>query len=328
MFVKKRKNHGCRLFPGLALQIMIPKWIFYPLALSLVTLLLLSWAGSRFAATEIDPDQDEVRLRLMGHEILKAIGDDHSRILPLQRIKGTEYILGFERVFSFVPDSIVQVVRKHLEGAAFSRAYLFQVLDCGTMDIVYSFAIDPGYTQQLIPCEGRQIPEACYKMRVVFQPPASSFKWYGFLVFPLFIGAGYFLQKRTNRFTLPQGNGVTEEMDSLSAQSQSILLGRYRFYPQDRTLFFEGSEVQLSVKESELLAQFAQAPNQLLSRDQLMKTIWEDQGIIVGRSLDVFVSRLRKKLSLDPNVKLVGVHGKGYRMELGVSDLNPQSSTL
>lgn len=326
MIVKKSKKPSFRRSPPLALQIMIPKWIFYPLALSLVTLLLLSWAGSRFAATEIDPDQDEVRLRLMGHEILKAIGDDHSRILPLQRIKGTEYILGFERVFSFVPDSIVQVVRKHLEGAAFSRAYLFQVLDCGTMDIVYSFAIDPGNTQQLIPCEGRQIPEACYKMRVVFQPPASSIKWYGFLVFPLFIGAGYFLQKRTNRFTPSQGNDFTEEMDSPLAQS--ILLGRYRFNPQDRTLFFEGSEVQLSGKESELLAQFAQAPNQLISRDQLMKTIWEDQGIIVGRSLDVFVSRLRKKLSLDPNVKLVGVHGKGYRMELGVSDLNPQPSDL
>ena len=285
------------------------------MALSLVTILLLSWAGSRFAATEIDPDQDEVRLRLMGHEILKSIGDDHSRILPLQRIRGTEYILGFERVFSFVPDSIVHVVRKHLEGTSFSRAYLFQVLDCGTRDIVYSFAIDPGDTRQLIPCEGRQVPEACYKMRVVFQPPASTFNWYGFLVFPLFMGAGYFLQKRTNRPSHSPGIGRTEAMDSPS--SQILFLGRYRFIPLDRTLFFEDRKIQLSGKESELMAQFAQAPNQLISRDQLMKTIWEDQGIIVGRSLDVFVSRLRKKLSFDPNVKLVGVHGKGYRMELG-----------
>lgn len=294
---------------------MNPKWIFYPLVLSLVSFFLLSWAGSHFATTEIDSDQDEVRLRLMGHEILKAIGDDHSRIMPLQRTKGTEYILGFERVFSFVPDSIVHVVRKHLEGASFSRAYLFQVLDCGTRDIVYSFAIDPGEARQLIPCEGRQMPEACYKMRVVFQPPASTITWYGFLVFPLFMGAGYFLHKRTNRPTHAPGIGGTEAIDSPSAQI--LFLGRYRFNPLDRTLFFEDREIQLSGKESELLAQFAQAPNQLISRDQLMKTIWEDQGIIVGRSLDVFVSRLRKKLSSDPNVKLVGVHGKGYRMELG-----------
>lgn len=293
---------------------MNPKWIIYPLLLSLVSFFLLSWAGSHFAATQIDPDQDEVRLRLMGHEILKAIGDDHSRILPLQRIKGTEYILGFERVFSFVPDSIVHVVRKHLEGASFSRAYLFQVLDCGTRDIVYSFAIDPQNTREVIPCEGRPVPEACYKMRVVFQPPASTFNWYGFLVFPLFMGAGYFLHKRTNRFNSVQNNRVTGEMDSPS--SWGILIGRFRFNPQDRTLFYEGREIQLSGKESELLAQFAQAPNQLIPRDQLMKTIWEDQGIIVGRSLDVFVSRLRKKLSVDPSVKLIGVHGKGYKLAI------------
>ena len=51
----------------------------------------------------------------------------------------------------------------------------------------------------------------------------------------------------------------------------------------------------------------------------LLKTIWEDQGVIVGRSLDVFVSKLRKKLSLDENLKLISVHGKGYM--LGVAPL-------
>jgi len=283
-------------------------------ALSLVTFLLISWAGSRYAAEDIDPDQDEVRLRLMGHEILKAIGDDSSRILPLLQIEGTEYILGFERVFSFVPDSIIHVVRKHLEGASFSRAYLFQVMECETSDIVYSFAIDPATHRQVIPCEGRAAPEACYKMRVVFKHPASAFKWYGYLLFPLFMSAGYLLKKRTTSRAPFSGPRPADQKDSPS--NQIIFLGRFCFNPLDRTLFMEDREIPLSGKESELLAQFAQAPNQLISRDQLMKTIWEDQGIFVGRSLDVFVSRLRKKLSLDHTVKLIGVHGKGYKLQI------------
>ncbi|HNR06278.1 MAG TPA: winged helix-turn-helix domain-containing protein [Saprospiraceae bacterium] len=295
---------------------MKPRWIYYALALSLAAFLLLSWAGNRYALADVDPDQDEVRLRLMGHEILKVIGDDSSRILPLRRLKGTEYILGFERVFSFVPDSIVRVVRQHLEGVSFSRAYLFQVLDCGTSDIVYSFSVDPRDHQPVIPCEGRAAPEACYQMRVVFKEPPAAFKWYGFLLFPLFISAGYFLQKRTNKPSGPAAHKPAEEQHTRS--SPVVFLGRFRFNPSDQTLFFEEDGIPLSAKESELLAQFAQAPNQLIPRDQLMKTIWEDQGIIVGRSLDVFVSRLRKKLSVDPEVKLIGVHGKGYKLLIPV----------
>lgn len=293
---------------------MIPKWIIYPLALSLVTLFLLSWVGSRYASMEIDPDQDEVRLRLMGHEILKVIGDDSSRIMPIRHINGSEYILGFEQVFSFVPDSIVELVRKHLDGASFSRSYLFQVLDCGTSDIVYSFVVDPGDRTSIIPCLGRAVPQACYKMRVVFNQPASAFKWYGYLLFPLFISAGYFLKKKPGSQVSFTSN-VTGGLHT-STSHPIIFLGQYRFNPMNCALFIEDREIPLSGKESELLAQFAQAPNQLISRDQLMKTIWEDQGIFVGRSLDVFVSRLRKKLSLDPNVKLVGVHGKGYKLQI------------
>jgi DNA-binding response OmpR family regulator len=48
----------------------------------------------------------------------------------------------------------------------------------------------------------------------------------------------------------------------------------------------------------------------------LQKEIWEDEGIIVGRSLDVFISKLRKKLENDSAVKLVNIHGKGYKLEI------------
>jgi DNA-binding response OmpR family regulator len=48
-----------------------------------------------------------------------------------------------------------------------------------------------------------------------------------------------------------------------------------------------------------------------------MKEVWEDEGVIVGRSLDMFVSKLRKKLQADPCISILNVHGKGYKLVIG-----------
>ena len=55
---------------------------------------------------------------------------------------------------------------------------------------------------------------------------------------------------------------------------------------------------------------------ELILRDTLMQEIWINEGVITGRSLDMFVSKLRKKLSGDPELKITNVHGKGYRLEI------------
>ena len=57
-------------------------------------------------------------------------------------------------------------------------------------------------------------------------------------------------------------------------------------------------------------------PGQLLERERILREVWADEGILVGRSVDMFVSRLRKKLAADPTVGIAAVHGVGYRLEL------------
>ncbi|MBK8554245.1 MAG: winged helix-turn-helix domain-containing protein [Lewinellaceae bacterium] len=64
-----------------------------------------------------------------------------------------------------------------------------------------------------------------------------------------------------------------------------------------------------------MLAYFVGKPNQILPREQILQDVWEDEGIMVGRSLDVFVSRLRKLLQDDDSIKIMSVHGIGYRLE-------------
>ena len=76
-------------------------------------------------------------------------------------------------------------------------------------------------------------------------------------------------------------------------------------------------EISLSKKECELLAIFIDSPNQIIKRDELTKRVWEDNGVFVGRSLDTYISKLRKKLKDDTSIKLTNIHGVGYKLEIG-----------
>jgi two-component system OmpR family response regulator len=73
---------------------------------------------------------------------------------------------------------------------------------------------------------------------------------------------------------------------------------------------------ELTHKEAKLLKLFCINQNQVISRDTIQKAIWEDEGYFVGRSMDVFISRLRKLLKDDPRVMITNVHGVGYKFEV------------
>jgi DNA-binding response OmpR family regulator len=83
-----------------------------------------------------------------------------------------------------------------------------------------------------------------------------------------------------------------------------------------QTIRTAGTEQNLTYREAKLLRLLVQHANRVLERDAILKAVWEDEGIIVGRSVDVFVSRLRKLVQADPTVRIVAVHGVGYRLEV------------
>ncbi|MNT07060.1 Phosphate regulon transcriptional regulatory protein PhoB [compost metagenome] len=94
-----------------------------------------------------------------------------------------------------------------------------------------------------------------------------------------------------------------------------ITLGAALFDTKNRKLMVNEQAIDLTGTETRLLLIFALSPNQIIERSRLQKEIWEDEGVIVGRSLDMFISKLRKKLEFDPNIKIVVIRGKGYRLE-------------
>lgn len=265
----------------------------------------LAWVSINQADPEALESMKEVRLRSIGHDILTSIGDDSSRILPIEKKSDLKYLIRFENELGFTPDSIVNTVKKYLDDSLTGQNYLVQVLECTHQEIVYSFSLGPDNT--MIPCTGRSFPKACYFISIQFPAPSDSKGWktVAIIVPTLFvIGFLYFNRKS------PTKTEVSADHGDLG------ILGKFKIDPRQQCLFYQDEKILLSGKEYELLQLFIQSPNQLLERNYLLKTIWEDQGVIVGRSLDVFVSKLRKKLSLDNNLKLISVHGKGYMLEV------------
>lgn len=91
-------------------------------------------------------------------------------------------------------------------------------------------------------------------------------------------------------------------------------LGRFVFDTQRQLLTIGDKSTKLTTKESELLTMLCTHMNDVLERDLALKTIWIDDNYFNARSMDVYITRLRKHLKDDPNVEINNVHGKGYRL--------------
>ncbi|RYZ25437.1 MAG: response regulator transcription factor, partial [Sphingobacteriales bacterium] len=91
-------------------------------------------------------------------------------------------------------------------------------------------------------------------------------------------------------------------------------IGHYRFdYPKQK-LAFNGKETPMSHREAELLKRLYEQRNQVLERSVVLLDLWGDDSFFNGRSLDVFITRLRRYLKDDPQVQIVNVRGVGYKL--------------
>lgn len=104
--------------------------------------------------------------------------------------------------------------------------------------------------------------------------------------------------------------------NSIEPTNQSISFSNYVLDLKNLVLDTQSKKIQLTQKETDILALFVANPNSLLKREFILKTIWEDDGYFVGRSLDVFISKLRKHFKENSSVKITNIHGLGYKFEV------------
>jgi hypothetical protein len=278
--------------------------------LYILLLLLFIICGGFISSDKNDFDaaKKEVLLRRIGHEILLQAGDSTSRVLPVKAISENEYQISFENAFTFQPDSLVNITSRLLAKDPLVHDYIVNVRNCSSPSVMFGFAISGNEKDNIVACSGRVQPKACYMISLKFKPPVLDTARKGYLLggLPILAFIGLILLR-----------SVKQRKAKPMAQDTDMLpLGSFLFDTKKGQLILDGSQIDLTGTETRIMQIFASAPNEAIERARLQKEIWEDEGVIVGRSLDMFISKLRKKLEPDQMVKIVSIRGKGYKLEV------------
>jgi len=193
-----------------------------------------------------------------------------------------------------------------------------EIEQCYSGELVYSFMMDNLEKTDIIPCKSRVQPKSCYNLLFTLMTendednviPISKNKlfegtrWLYYVIPLLFIIISFFfLKKKRNQ----------------SANDINLIpLGKYHFDKRNAVLLIKQQSIELTSKEADLLLLLYNAVNSTVERKVILNEVWGDEGGYVGRTLDVFISKLRKKLQLDTSVKIVNVRGVGYKLVLDV----------
>ncbi len=99
-----------------------------------------------------------------------------------------------------------------------------------------------------------------------------------------------------------------------SKESTLYNIGKFTFDTQKQLLSIGDEHRKLTTKENELLSLLCSHANEILQRDFALKTIWIDDNYFNARSMDVYITKLRKHLKDDPQIEIINIHGKGYKL--------------
>ena len=105
-----------------------------------------------------------------------------------------------------------------------------------------------------------------------------------------------------------------------SKEQQVYQFGNMNFDTQKQILTINGESTKLTTKEAELLALLCAHANDILERNHALKQIWVDDNYFNARSMDVYITKLRKLLKPDPSIEIINIHGKGYKLIAPVNE--------
>lgn len=302
----------------------------YSLPAVAVLIAVLSWTAvlNKNRDVSYDEKKEMIVMRNIGHMLLLQSGDSTSRVLPVQQVSSTEFRLSFESNFSFKTDSLVELVKQQVHKAGLPGEYIVNMLDCRAKHVLYGFAIEGKKSNDIIACKGRQQVKACYVLQLVF-PPKTSNAWLYIVALISLGGPGLYYVWQRKRKT-PPVQALAEVQTFMTAepleetpkiQKTTLEIGRFAFDPVKQELIIEEQVIALTAKETKVLGILSATVNEVVDRSVLLKLVWEDEGVITGRSLDMFISKLRKKLQADENVSIINIHGKGYKLCVSSKEL-------
>lgn len=275
------------------------KYVYILLGCAVVSLSAFVTAGNK----AVPETEQIVSLRRIGHKLLLVSNDIIARVLPVKKVAENEFEIHFEKPIAIKPDALVAITMAEERAGLLPNNYTVTVNSCSDNAIQYAYTM-PLKNKELPPCLGRALPEKCYYVSVKLRQ-RSDRAWLAAGLLPLFLFVGW------QRFS---GKQKQPAADNLSLKEECVPIGNVQYYPGLQKLIVKNECQPLTGKESRVLDIFAANINVEVPRERLQKEVWEDEGVIVGRSLDMFISKLRKKLKAEPAIQIVSIHGKGYKL--------------
>lgn len=286
-----------------------------PLSLVVLAVFILSavwWPEAKGEDTQLEPTRVNLALRETGDRLLDLAGDSTSTIAPVRRKDAHTWQLRLERRFNY--DSLPHILRRALLRQNIRLDYNVAVVRCKDNELILGYSASGLELYGEVPCGGRELAADCLNIELSFldkviprpNPWKSSFLLLSGFLFLAALGTVLYRQKTRS----------ISEAQAEENQHTQLGFGQSSFDFANQTLSVNGQLKNLTFREAKLLNYLIQNANQVLDRERILEAIWQDEGMLVGRSLDVFISRLRKLLQEDENIKIVSVHGVGYRFEI------------
>ena len=297
------------------------------LILSLVIICSAQFNFAQVSAPEEDQDfADRVNLALrqVGHELLKLEGDTKSTVPPVASSTPNRYKLNLNHTFNY--DTLPSLLHQAFVAFDITRDYHVMIERCADSTPILGYNA-LGFALGEVACQGREQVSECSNIAITFTDPSmtlsnddaaqdySNLILLGLLMLvAAALGVWFWMQKsKSTEQVIPAEAFV---LTSTRRASSIITIGKFSFDHQNQRLESAEQNHDLTFRENKLLHHFAQHINEIQTRDMLIDEVWGDEGVIVGRSLDVFISRLRKLLKSDENISIKNIHGVGYRLEL------------
>lgn len=252
----------------------------------------------------------KLMIRAIGDAYLLQSKDSTTLILPISKTP-QGYLMQIDQPFLFQPDVLAHAVTNVMEKTRFYDALLVETRRCDTNEEVHSFKASLSPNMELLPCKKRVDEKGCYQFYFTVikdyehdetptSKTSSNNKLWWLLSIIIFVMLWVF--KRQN--VKPNNT------------ANFIEIGKYQLNKTSMELIFKAQKVTLSATETDLLYLLYTNCNTTLEKGYILEAVWGDSGDYVGRTLDVYISKLRKKLALDTRIKIINVRGVGYRLVL------------
>jgi hypothetical protein len=272
-------------------------------------------------SVQIDFSQKvNLALRQTAHRLLKQAGDSTSRIAPIKQTQENTYLVELGHSFNY--DSLPTFLQKSFVERGIQDKYEVAVWDCSVRQLILGYTSVDVSKNKDIPCQGRDQTAGCLNFTVTFTEQTSFWAknmgiWFilGGLFLSAFAASAYFFFLNSKKKEKAKEETTLENNIQID-ETHLLQVGKSVFDTRNQTFTTDAIVQKLTSRESKLLQLFCKHPNELLDRDFILKSVWEDEGVLVTRTVDVFISRLRKILKDDESLKITNVHSRGYRFEV------------